>query len=355
MGEKRRISILGLIKFIAAVAIVYYHMVDLKSEHWGSLFLLVELFFFITGYFTYKHFDKINDSDKISLEEKGKRAIKYTFNKIKPLMPYIVIAVVLHGVFIFLYGCRTHNVRDGLLNTIIKSTMDILLLGSQVDMDNWALWFMSAMVIAMPAFCIVCQFKQKSVNLVIFCLMAIAFYFNTPNLDVVSGAGAIIRAFVGLAMGGAIYVIVERILESGCRKSRLVKVLLSVLGVGVFVFSFIMMYPARNSLNLRQCQSLTVVLFAIFMVLLMSRQTVLTNISSKVMNFLEKMSMVLFFIHQPIIQIVSLRQPLNTLQIRGLLIIGCIIISCILYLLVSFLLRLRLKKGIEALGGAKPI
>lgn len=337
--KKNRVSILGLVKFIAAVAIVYYHMVDLKSEHWGSLFLLVELFFFITGYFTYKHFDKINDSDKISLEEKSGRAIKYTFNKIKPLVPYIIIAIVLHFIAMALSALQSGTTKAGLLDAVIKSIMDALLLGSQINIDNWALWFISAMAIAMPLFCIICQYRQKYVHVIGFLLVAILFYFNTLKLDVISGIGAIIRAFTGLATGGAIYIITEKILAGNCKEGKFVKILLSILSIGAFMFSFAMMYPTRHSLNSRQCQSLVVIVFVLFMILLMSGSTALTNISSRTMNFLEKISMVLFFIHQPVIQIVLLWQSLDTLQLRGLMVVSCIAISCVLYVLISIFVK----------------
>ena len=43
--EKHRASALGLVKFIAAVAIVYCHTLLGKPEHFSTLYLLVELFF----------------------------------------------------------------------------------------------------------------------------------------------------------------------------------------------------------------------------------------------------------------------------------------------------------------------
>lgn len=349
VSNKRRISVLGLIKFIAAVAIVYYHTIDPWLNHWGSLFLLVELFFFITGYFTYKHFDEINSPNRLSLEEKSKRAIKYTFNKIKPLMPYIIIAIVLHFVAMALLALQGSAAKVGLLDIVIKSIMDILFLGSQINVDNWALWFISAMVIAMPLFCIICQYRQKYVHVIGFLLAAILFYFNTPNLDIISGVGAIIRAFVGLATGGAVYIIADKISHDNHSKSKLAKVFLSVLNIGIFILAFVAMYPTGNSLNSRHCQSLAIILLILFVILLMSKLTMLTDISSRVMNFLEKISMVLFFVHQPILQIVLLWKPLNTLQFRGLMIASCIAISCGLYALISVFIRV-LKKRVKVAG-----
>ena len=46
--NNKRISVLGLIKFFAAIAIVYFHTLPTDpSTHWRHLWLLVELFFLL--------------------------------------------------------------------------------------------------------------------------------------------------------------------------------------------------------------------------------------------------------------------------------------------------------------------
>ena len=73
---KHRASVLGLVKFIAAVAIVYFHTLMGVPRHFSALYLLVELFFFITGYYTLKHFqDKTKDVYADSVETKSQKAL----------------------------------------------------------------------------------------------------------------------------------------------------------------------------------------------------------------------------------------------------------------------------------------
>ena len=73
--NNKRISVLGLIKFFTAIAIVYFHTLPTDpSTHWSHLWLLVELFFFITGYFTFKHFrKKENRGNTFAFKFKGAR------------------------------------------------------------------------------------------------------------------------------------------------------------------------------------------------------------------------------------------------------------------------------------------
>lgn len=342
-----RISMLGLVKFVAAVAIVYYHMVDLNTGHWGSLFLLVELFFFITGYFTYKHFDK--DKNKLSLNDKAKEAITYTIRKIKPLAPYIVIAIILHSIAMSILALQSNTIKSDLLNVAVEAVMDVLLLGSQINVNGWALWFVSAMIIALPLFCVICQYKRKYVHLIAFLIIAILFYFNVSNLDNIYGVWAIIRAFVGLCTGAAIYIITEQINTEQASSGRIVGIMWSILDAMLLAGAFLMMYPTRSSLNSRQCQSLAILLMVLFLVILMSKRTFLSSISSKTMNYLEKISMVLFFIHQPIVQIVSfLYGPIKSVVLRVAMIASCVAVSFLLYALVSILsTHLQKNKGIS--------
>ena len=347
VNNKRRISILGLIKFIAAVAIVYYHTIDPWLNHWGSLFLLVELFFFITGYFTYKHFSKNNAKDT-SLEAKSKCAIKYTIDKVRPLAPYIIIAVILHFVAMIILAMRSHTIKSSILNAVIKSIMDIFLLGSQLDVNNWAFWFISAMVIALPPFCIICQLKQKWTQLVAFMLLGIIYYFNVLNLDVIYGISAVARAFIGLCMGGLICIIADIISNAKCTSNRYTKTVASIVLILLFIGSFLMMYPTRSSIVSRQCQSLAVFLLILFMILLMSGRTLLSDISNGVMDLLEKISMVIFFIHWPIIQIAAI--PLGQLDIvkqRCILVVSSVIIACIVYVAVAIASRIIKKSIVE--------
>lgn len=151
--NNKRISALGLIKFLAAIAIILHHAF-INSGHGTHFWLFVDLFFFITGYFTFKHFRKKKNRGMI-LEDKADRAIKYTIKKFSAFIPYVMIAVVLYSI--------SYIVEEGNLNfsSILIIPFNLTFLNSQINLHMSALWFLSAMLIVFPLFCLMCQTKKQ--------------------------------------------------------------------------------------------------------------------------------------------------------------------------------------------------
>lgn len=184
--NNKRISVLGLIKFLAAIAIIYFHV--FPEGHWSHLWLLVEIFFFITGYFTFKHFRKKENRGKTA-EQKSKNAISYTAKKFLPLIPFVLVAIAIKYTALILRNDGTS------LPSILKILpLDILLLNSQTSELNWPLWYLSATLIVFPLFCYMCQTKQKHTLYIILFTSVIAYYFNFFN-GATDYLGCLIRAF----------------------------------------------------------------------------------------------------------------------------------------------------------------
>lgn len=93
-----RYSYLGLLKFLASMGIVIVHTLD-QNANWGKLWYLVEFYFFITGFFTYRHFQQRRiPGKKTSIELKAKRAFAYSHKKFSYIFPYIIIGTFLKGI-----------------------------------------------------------------------------------------------------------------------------------------------------------------------------------------------------------------------------------------------------------------
>lgn len=331
---KHRASVLGLVKFIAAVAIVYFHTLLGKPEYFSTLYLLVELFFFIAGYYTFKHFqDRSTEISNDDIDNKAKKALRYTGRKILSLAPYILIAIAMHYVILLIpvIGNGWHAIFD-----VIKGLpFDLLLLNTQAGITNWPMWFVSAMMIVMPLFCLLCQSKNKYVLFIFSSLACLVYYFNFyrwPYGQGVFYVAPLIRAFMGMLTGVNIYIVAGKL--SKIKTTKVQRVLLQIGEVGALVFSFVLMHSRNNSANVSTFRSLTILSFFVYLCIFMSGQTIASKISSSIMDFLEKISMVVFMIHIPILNVVYM---LNIGCLApAVTICGSIIVSIVVFCIVEY-------------------
>lgn len=332
---RHRASVLGLVKFIAAVAIVYFHTLLGKPEHFSTLYLLVELFFFITGYYTFKHFQDrsvsiLNDD----IDTKAKKALKYTGRKIRSLVPYILIAIIMHYMILLIpvVGNGWHAIFD-----IIKGLpFDLLLLNTQAGITNWPMWFVSAMVIVMPFFCLLCQSKNKHVIFVFSSLACLIYYFNFYRWPYDQGVfyiAPLIRAFMGMLMGVNIYVVSSQLKKIKSTKAN--GVVLQICEIGALALSFVFMYSRDNSTNASIFRSLTFLSFFIYLCLFMSRQTIASKVSSPTMDFLEKISIIIFMIHIPVLNLAIILGANSGVGGTLLVVLGSIFLSIAIFCIVK--------------------
>lgn len=321
--NNKRISVLGLIKFLAAIAIIYFHV--FPEGHWSHLWLLVEIFFFITGYFTFKHFRKKENRGKTA-EQKSKNAISYTAKKFLPLIPFVLVAIAIKYTALILRN-------DGAsLPSILKILpLDILLLNSQTSELNWPLWYLSAMLIVFPLFCYMCQTKQKHTLYIILFTSVIAYYFNFFN-GATDYLGCLIRAFFGISTGILVYALSVYIKKNKRiqRKSNL------LLYVWLFLvaISILCLYPTKYNDGYGIYGSLFLTLSVLWLSILLSGKTILSRISSPFLDYLERISMIIYMIHIPIIYILCLPILPFTLS-KGQLLITAIVLSITISILLN--------------------
>lgn len=300
---KHRASVLGLTKFIAALGIVYLHTLNGSHGHWSLLFLFVEFFFFITGYYTYKHFQQtIKDESDVTAEIRAKRALEYTLNKVKGLLPYIAVALIIRYITVFY---SVHVGQTSLIDALVNLPFEIALLNSQTGWFSWPLWFVSAMVIALPLFCYISQSKNKHLTFMLSLLLCIIYYFNLVGVIGLSSTGysAIVRAFVGMTTGVVIYGLAHQL--GKLKLSTPKRMLVQLVEMFSFFMSIVFMYPSVDSSNAPIYRNLVCMSFILFLTIFMSGQTIMSKVSCKAMDFVEKMSMVLFMIHFPIMSLID--------------------------------------------------
>lgn len=321
MNVKKRISVLGLCKFLAAVGIVFLHCLPSRG-HWLSLYLLVEFFFMITGYFTFKHFQKTKTIQVDTLDIKSRKAIKYTINKFIPFLPFIFIAVLIRYTHAFIV------VGGGGLPEIIRvgknAIMDLLLLNSQTGEYGWVLWFLSAMFIVFPLFSLVCQSKNKNFLYIIIALSSIIYYFNFFNSNIY-GVYPLVRAFMGLSLGILVYAISENI-----KTMKTSSNIITSVWVFCILCSLALLYIDPTSPNMNVFRPTIILLFIIILSILLSMKMRITSLSIKAFDYLEKISLVLFLMHAPILFIFESTPIANHRKLLFLIVLSTSFITSVI-------------------------
>ena len=333
-----RASILDLIKFIAAIAIVYFHtLLGDQNAHFGTLYFLVELFFFITGYYTFRHFQSDQKSiQRDSWDVKGEKALRYTYRKIKSFMPYILIAVLMYYVTLIIPAISSG--LSAVLDALKGLPFDLLLLNTQAGITNWPMWFMSAMAIMLPIFCLICQVRSKSTLFIICLLVDIVYYFNFYQWPFNQGVfyiAPLIRALVGMLTGICIYYVSRYMRNMKCSNRSVAA--LCLVEMASILSAFVLMYSRNCSANLSVYRPLTFIAFFCFLCIFMSDKTKLSKVSSSAMDFLGRLSMVIYMIHIPTLNAMLLLEPKSAGQFswQVAVVLGSILVSVMVYFAVQ--------------------
>lgn len=343
-----RSGMIAIIKFLAAIGIVYFHTIPGGEYHWSELKLLVELFFFITGYYTFKHFQSIPYTST-GLDNKAANAIKYTINKFKKLFPYIIIAIIFRYVTLLIPAIQ--GGLPAIINVFKALPFEFILLGSQSRLFDWPLWFISAMAIVFPLFCLICQTKNKYFVTIISALICTVYYSKiAPDIlgFGIHGISSLVRAFVGLITGITIYTISENIRDNLPNLSTQKKIILQLFEIMTFTGTIVLLSARSFSPNAPTYRSLIIISFFIYLCTFMSGKTYTYNFSSRIADFLEKVSMVIFMIHIPIISTLNIAQI--TIENKALynfiiIIFSFIISTCILCVVEYIKIQKKLNKG----------
>lgn len=334
-----RYSYVGLLKFLAALCIIYLHT-GKGGSHWGCSWILVEFFFMLTGYFTYRHFQKdrnsINNDD---IEEKSKKAIKYSIKKFTSFLPYMLVGLAVFYIALSIYESR-FGLRAALM--AFKTLLfDILFLNSQLPIGAWAIWFISAMAIIFPIFSLLCQTKKPKTVAAIM-LPAIIYFYLQIYGDKISGLYAYGRAFFGMSAGIYICQLVDYINTLNLSKKHLI--LMNVVEWGATLSVVICLYPSNTGVYVSSAKMIGVVMMFIAITLTLSGKTLTSRIqNNKFLDYLEKLSMVIYLIHVGILWSVTLilEQTGTPQYLQIITIILSVTLSAILYEIVETIKRKR--------------
>ncbi len=325
-------------RFVAILLIMAHHTyhIGLGTAHPFDLaWIFVEFFFILSGYFTVKHFfDFHNDNSQF-----GKEALCYSFNKFKPFIPFVVIATLSEYFLLFL--------KNGLSRGFIWSLLDsmpfeICLLSSAAANSTpmvEPIWYLSAMFLVFPIFCLLIQIKNRYVFYIIAGTFPVVYYGAVGVSCLRSWPHDMIRAFACLLIGGFVYGIVDFIRT--LKIKPIANVLMHFVNV-VCILSVIFLTYFNMKAN-----RFILFAFILFSVNVLSGHCILANTSNKFILFIGKITMPMYLSHWTVGSLINLVMPNADTKIKlTVYYVGTIFISIILLYIVNVCKKLPIfKKG----------
>ena len=136
-----------------------------------------------------------------------------------------------------------------------------------------------------------------------------------------------------MLMGVNIYVVSSQLKKIKSTKAN--GVVLQICEIGALALSFVFMYSRDNSTNASIFRSLTFLSFFIYLCLFMSRQTIASKVSSPTMDFLEKISIIIFMIHIPVLNLAIILGANSGVGGTLLVVLGSIFLSIAIFCIVK--------------------
>ena len=218
-----------------------------------------------------------------------------------------------------------------------SAPFDVFMLGSQAPNAAWAVWFVSAMFIMFPIFCIICQTKRTKLLIAII-LPIISGYYSSLYGNNYFYLSSLIRTIIGLSVGILIYEATAYLSRANLNKLGIL--CLTLIECLFTIIAIICMYPSDLNPDAVYFRSLAILSFALVLIIFFSEKTFLSKINCRFMDYLEKVSLAIYLVHQSVITIVWWL-GINAASKKGQLItvILSILVAMVTHTIVSHLIH----------------
>jgi len=312
-GKKSRISMVDFVRFACAIGILLHHFflffwvdeANLGTQpRFRSGFIIVEIFLIIAGYFAAAHFKKKRTGPQ-TIESRFKASVKYTLNKFKGFMPYVVIAIIIG----LTYNLISHDFNLKNVVSELEKLPQELLLGSgnseyfSRGTHVGPLWYLSHLFFVFPIFCTLATSKKKYLRNWLY-FVWISVYYTTQWTGSYVGTNGMVRIFVGLAAGQLLFDFVEYVKNKKIKTWVRVALQFVEIFCGYYLVSKMLcrgdiFRPVNRSFNtynfvLAAWASLAIIL---------AQKDYAHKINSRFLSYLGKISFPLYLFHAPIMLI----------------------------------------------------
>lgn len=285
----KRQGIVDLWKFIGSIFVMTCHLnflgfVNNDICSYFELYMTVEMYFIITGYFTFSHFQR--KVAAVGQSEQAKVALWYTIKKFQVFLPYVIISAILK--YALDYGLKYIDLKFCITNFPFEA----LLLSdafAQTCSRNVPIWFLSCMFIVFPLFCLICQISKKYLVYTLSLLGVLLYYGYFGIRNVGGNPFGLIRALAGLCLGIVVYGVAGYMRSA--RFNALQRVVLTVVEEGVLLLSVYNMYFQTSTLVFN------LLCFFVGLSIMFSGQSYTAVICNRLTDLLGKVSLVIYIFH----------------------------------------------------------
>lgn len=146
---KKQNYYIDFLRFIFSLIIVFYHSWIFKGVfHTGYFnrgYYAVDFYFIVTGYLLFDSICRKFKKKSVKDSELGKVTFKFVFDKIKGLLPYIGLSIILGLIFIHL---RDFSLSSLLSDNVVAEVLQLSFLEGKYSI-NTPLWYISVMIIVL--------------------------------------------------------------------------------------------------------------------------------------------------------------------------------------------------------------
>lgn len=337
METRTRENFVDLWRFVAILMIMGHHQyhVGARGYPFAMGWVFVEFFFALTGYLTTAHFAH---SQPMCLAEQSKKAVCYTIKKFKHFLPFVWLAIILE--YAFHFAADFQSMLSNLPETVswlAKLPLEMLLISSSYTKPELVpLWYLSAMFIVFPLFCLLLQLCNKYLLTIISLLIPIIFYGAAGVADNWTFPLNLCRAFSAMLLGTLVYVLNDLFLNNFY--SKVCKPLLTAVQFVCFILPLLACYFDIHSM-------LRVILlcFVAGLSITFSGQSATASMKSKIVQYLGQVSMSIYLFHWVIAGIIAKYFGAFPQNVRIILYyIGSVLLSILIHELYHRLQKKRL-------------
>ena len=329
--QTKRIDIVDFWRFFAAIMIILCH-VNMFGGHRFLLYLFVDFFFMLTGFFIFKHFQKKQFINQ-DINEKAKNALKYTWDRFLKLLPYTIPIVIICFIVIFGPKCIHHHTIQDILSYIRNIVAEALLLPRHLMSSGRVIgpiWYLSVMIFTMPIVCYIAQTKR--LNLVALLSIPLFWYFlnelYTFTAGNVDASLQLLRAFISMILGGLVFYITT-LIDDTKKSSSKTRVIVTITEILCYIGALII-----GALNIQPINIMIVLLF-VGLCATLSGLSYTAEVKGLVFTFLGAISLPLFMWHYGIIRVVKTIDRFDLTTKYIVVFAASILISAIHYLIVK--------------------